>query len=47
MIVGQDSYSFTLAAAPVPEPTTLISGAMLLMPFGASALRIMRKRSTA
>ena len=31
----------------VPEPTTLIAGAMLLLPFGASAMRIMRKKSTA
>jgi hypothetical protein len=29
--------------APVPEPTTIIAGAMLLLPFGASTLRILRK----
>ena len=29
---------------PVPEPTTLIAGALLLLPFGASTLRILRKR---
>jgi len=29
--------------APVPEPTTLIAGALLLLPFGASTLRILRK----
>ncbi len=28
---------------PVPEPTTMIAGALLLLPFGASALRILRK----
>jgi hypothetical protein len=28
----------------VPEPTTLISGALLLLPFGASTLRILRKK---
>jgi hypothetical protein len=28
---------------PVPEPTTLIAGALLLLPFGASALRMVRK----
>jgi hypothetical protein len=28
---------------PVPEPTTMIAGAMLLVPFGASTLRFMRK----
>jgi hypothetical protein len=27
----------------VPEPTTMIAGAMLLLPFGASTLRIMRR----
>jgi len=27
----------------VPEPTTMVAGAMLLLPFGMSALRIMRK----
>jgi len=31
----------------VPEPTTVLAGAMLLLPFGASALRIMRKKRTA
>jgi hypothetical protein len=33
------------AAAPVPEPTTLIAGALLLLPFGASTLRILRRRT--
>jgi len=28
---------------PVPEPTTMIPGALLLLPFGASTLRILRK----
>ncbi len=27
----------------VPEPTTMIAGALLLLPFGVSALRIMRQ----
>jgi hypothetical protein len=31
----------------VPEPTTIIAGALLLLPFGASTLRILRKRQTA
>ena len=26
-----------------PEPTTMIVGALLLLPFGASALRLLRK----
>jgi hypothetical protein len=31
----------------VPEPTTIIAGALLLLPFGASTLRMLRKRQTA
>ena len=31
------------AVAPVPEPTTMIAGALLLLPFGASTLRMLRK----
>jgi hypothetical protein len=33
--------------AVVPEPTTMIAGALLLLPFGASALRMLRKNRTA
>jgi hypothetical protein len=32
---------------PVPEPTTMIAGALLLLPFGASAVRILRKNHVA
>jgi len=38
------SYSGSLAGAVVPEPATLIAGALLLLPFGASTVRILRKR---
>jgi len=31
----------------VPEPTTLLAGAMMLLPFGASTLRFLRKNRTA
>ncbi len=31
----------------VPEPTTMIVGALLLLPFGASTLRMLRKNRTA
>jgi hypothetical protein len=31
-------------AATVPEPTTMIAGALLLLPFGASTLRVLRNR---
>lgn len=32
---------------PVPEPTTMIAGALLLLPFGVSTLRILRKNRAA
>jgi len=31
-------------ASPVPEPTTMIAGALLLLPFGASTVRMLRRR---
>jgi hypothetical protein len=34
----QDGY-------PVPEPSTVIAGALLLLPFGASTMRIIRRKS--
>ena len=38
------TYNFEV---PVPEPTTMIAGALLLLPFGASTLRMLRKNRTA
>jgi len=35
----QAEFSF----APVPEPTTVVAGALLLLPFGASTIRILRR----
>jgi type VI secretion system secreted protein VgrG len=32
---------------PVPEPTTMVAGALLVLPFGMSALRMLRKRQVA
>jgi hypothetical protein len=37
----------SITVSPVPEPTTMIAGALLLLPFGASTLRMLRKRQTA
>jgi hypothetical protein len=37
----------TYAAAAVPEPATMIAGMLLLLPFGASTLRILRNRRAA
>ena len=31
-------------AVPLPEPTTMIAGALLLLPFAANAIRFLRKR---
>jgi hypothetical protein len=38
--------SFAGSIAAVPEPTTIIAGAMMLLPFGASTLRSLRKNRT-
>ena len=37
----------TVEVAPVPEPTTMVAGALLLLPFGASTLRILRRNRMA
>ena len=43
-----DGHEWDVVPAPViPEPTTVIAGALLLLPFGASTLRIVRKRHSA
>jgi len=46
----EDVNSFTIYGdwvPAVPEPTTTIAGALMLLPFGASALRMLRQRQTA
>jgi hypothetical protein len=40
---GEQHYLNQDVLGIVPEPTTIIAGALLLLPFGASALRIVRK----
>jgi len=42
-----DDVLVTQGAAAVPEPTTIISGGMLLLPFGAGALRLLPRRKAA
>jgi hypothetical protein len=32
---------------PVPEPSTYLAGALLLLPFGASAIRVLRRNREA
>jgi len=39
--------NFQYEVSAVPEPTTMIAGALLLLHFGASTLRILRKKQTA
>jgi hypothetical protein len=41
--LGQQQEFFSLGT-PIPEPTTMVAGALLLLPFGASTLRILRKK---
>jgi hypothetical protein len=36
-------YSFDAIVTPVPEASTVVAGALMLLPFGVSTLRIMRK----
>ena len=38
-----DYVPVTLTLSQVPEPTTMIAGALLLLPFGASTLRVLRR----
>ena len=40
---GATLTEVTLTLTAVPEPTTMIAGALLLLPLGASTLRILRK----
>jgi hypothetical protein len=41
-----DSINASVPSA-VPEPTTMFAGVLLLLPFGASTLRILRKSRAA
>jgi hypothetical protein len=48
VVVGSvDINSITVGPVPVPEPTTMIAGALLLLPFGATTLRMLRKNRAA
>jgi hypothetical protein len=44
---GAVSLDDNVITVPVPEPGTLITGALMLLPFGASTLRILRRRQVA
>jgi len=45
--LGAVLATFTSDADVVPEPTTVLAGVLLLLPFGASTLRILRKNRKA
>jgi hypothetical protein len=50
LLVGNPNAASTIIQqrfSQVPEPTTMIAGALLLLPFGASTIRILRKNRTA
>ena len=38
-------WQFAEIPVPVPEPTTMIAGALLLLPFAASTIRRFRRNS--
>jgi hypothetical protein len=42
---GNDFAVDDISLVAVPEPTTMIAGVLLLLPFGMSTLRILRKRT--
>jgi hypothetical protein len=44
---GQPDGEQTILFTPVPEASTIIAGALMVLPFGASALRILRKKRAA
>jgi len=51
LVQDDDKYEITswtmFNPTPVPEPTTMIAGALLLLPFGASTLRALRRNRAA
>jgi hypothetical protein len=48
MTSGQYSFEFdNVAYGAVPEPSTVVAGALLLLPFGISTVRILRKKQVA
>ena len=44
---GLTAQEMIFDAVAVPEPTTLVAGALMLLPFGASTLRILRRNRVA
>lgn len=46
-LTDRDYQDMVVSITPVPEPTTLVAGALLLLPFGMSTLRRLRKHGAA
>jgi hypothetical protein len=46
-LVGATTLTWNGSEFDVPEPTTIVAGALLLLPFGASTIRILRKQNRA
>jgi len=44
---GRVEFNGTDNVSAVPEPSTVISGVLMLLPFGASTLRILRRNRVA
>jgi hypothetical protein len=44
---GGSGTPVTLTLTAIPEASTMVAGALLLLPFGASTLRVLRRRQTA
>jgi len=44
---GTTTYNQDMLSIAVPEPSTIVAGALLLLPFGASTIKILRKKRAA
>jgi hypothetical protein len=47
LMFGTIDSPYVLTIGAVPEPSTVVAGALLLLPFGASAMRVLRNRKSA
>ena len=45
LVYGENNGLSAVLSVAVPEPTTMVAGALLLLPFGASTLRKLRNRA--
>ena len=45
IIDGGTATAWTFAPVPIPEASTIVAGALLLLPFGVRTIRVLRKKS--